>query len=104
MAASPAQAVDCNLPPVGDMCLHIHNTDTNTWYWLGPWNACAVHNIAIDEQATWINNNQVGGVRTTFYYGRDGKNPIGSVAQDYSGRPPGYTDSDLSSAQSVRVC
>ncbi|MEV7213513.1 hypothetical protein AB0O31_10540 [Kitasatospora cineracea] len=102
--ASPAQADTCDLPPAGSMCLHIHNTSTDTWYWFGPWSTCTVHNIPAYDQVTWINNNQVGGVRTTFYAGRDATNPLGSVAQDYSGRPPGYVDSNYSATQSVRVC
>ncbi|WP_330461619.1 hypothetical protein OIB37_34985 [Streptomyces sp. NBC_00820] len=103
-AASPAQAASCDIPPAGSMCVHIHNTDADSWYWLGPWSACTIHNIPGYDQVTWINNNQVGGVRTTFYYEPDGTNAIGSVAQDYSGRPPGYVSSDLSWARSIRVC
>ncbi|MFF0294718.1 hypothetical protein ACFYST_14380 [Kitasatospora sp. NPDC004614] len=103
--AAPAQAVEvCDVPPVGSMCLHIHNTSDNSWYWLGPWYACTVHNLGSTEMPTWINNNQTGGVRTTFYWDRDGVNPIGSVSQDYSGRPPGYEHANYSAALSVRVC
>lgn len=103
--ASPAQAVNCDLPPVGSMCLHIHNTSNDTWYWYGPWYSCAVRNLSVYEMATWINNNQTGGVRTTFYYWYDGSGgAIGSVSQDYSGRPPGYEDANHSASYSVRVC
>ncbi|MFF0393329.1 hypothetical protein ACFYS8_32225 [Kitasatospora sp. NPDC004615] len=102
--ASPAQAETCDLPPVGSMCVHIHNTSNDTWYWYGPWYACEVHNFGSSEMPTWINNNQTGGVWTTFYYKRDGVDPIRSVSQDYSGRPPGYRDANFSAAYSVRVC
>ncbi|MFE7114367.1 hypothetical protein ACFU99_02955 [Streptomyces sp. NPDC057654] len=104
-SASPAQAPNCDIPPAGSMCVHIHNTNTNQWYWFGPWSACAIHNIPDYDQVTWVNNNQVGGVRTTFYRGQNGSGgSLGSVAQDYSGRPPGYVNSNLSYAHSIRVC
>ncbi|MGW4381795.1 hypothetical protein [Kitasatospora sp. NPDC004531] len=103
--AAPAQAADCDVPPAGSMCLHIHNVGTNQWYWEGPWYSCVIHNLDWSEMATWINNNQTGGVRTTFYYGQNGTGGVlGSVSQDYSGRPPGYSNADLSAAKSVRVC
>jgi hypothetical protein len=103
--AAPAQAANCDLPPAGSMCLHIHNTSNDTWYWYGPWYSCTIHNLGTYEMATWINNNQTGGVWTTFYKGRDGGGgSLGSVYQDFSGRPPGYRDADYSASYSVRVC
>ncbi|MFJ6378435.1 hypothetical protein ACIQI7_00295 [Kitasatospora sp. NPDC092039] len=104
-SAPSALAADCDVPPVGSMCVHIHNTANDSWYWYGPWYSCVIHNFTSTEMPTWINNNQTGGVRTTFYYGRDGGGgAIGSVSQDYSGRPPGYKSADYSAAYSVRVC
>ncbi len=84
------------------MCLHVHNAATDEWYWYGPWYSCDVHRLAFSEMPTWINNNQTGGVRTTFYDSSGGV--LGSVSQDYSGRPPGYSDAGNSAAKSVRVC
>ena len=64
--ASPAQAasdprcVGSETPPSGSMCVHIHNTNTNQWYWFGPWSSCVQHEIPIYDQVTWVKSNQVG--------------------------------------------
>jgi hypothetical protein len=104
--ATPAQAsTHCPGPEHGSMCVHIHNTDNDTWYWFGEWTACTVHNIPVYDQVTWVEDNQYTGTVTTFYYGRDGGGgAIGTMTAPTNGRPPGYVDSDLSYTQSIRVC
>lgn len=102
-AAAPAQAAtSCPHPASGYMCVHIHNTDTGGWGWLGPWYACSTHTIPLQDQVTWVEDQQYSGTKSWFYdYNGD---LLGTMTAKTNARPPGYVSSNLSYTYKIQVC
>jgi hypothetical protein len=102
-AAAPAQAAtSCPHPANGYMCVHVHNTDTGSWTWRGPWYACTTHSFKSEEQVTWVEDQQYTGTVSWFYGAEDSY--LGSMTAKVNDRPPGYVDNDLSLIFKIQVC
>ena len=102
-ATAPAQAASsCPNPDNGYMCVHIHNTDTDSWYWFGPWYTCTTHTIPLYDQVTWVEDNQYSGTESWFYDYNGTQ--LGTMTAKINDRPPGYVSSDLSYTYKIKVC